>query len=242
MAPPKEFHLFAKLPPELRMAIWRTSILDYTRDRTSESREIAIGLYPIRLPVSRVVSGRNDGVFFIVNEDAEIESEGNPPHGVVHISAKRDIFVFLNRLECNFTNESHYPSIAKSHQLDFCWRSASLSLLQCQSVRSILLFDFLATLLLRNGCRGTPRCAIKRGLMFHNRFHDKEVFSGVRTCLYVSLDSAQTSWVQYWDIMNLPGHRLLKEMEESNMIACFNGEDMKNYQEKERPYECVCTE
>lgn len=179
MASPEEFHFFAKLPSELRIITWEMSILRHHRDRvvflneltkriiciqklacsshfraTSESRQVAIHLYPIRLPVSWAavwdVCLREDTV---VDDDTETDMSKYRPEGVVYVSLKHDIFAIgVDRLAEWFltSHASNRPPLGGSE--NFGYRSQALSLLQYQCVRRIMLFNRYYPSMLKDGC------------------------------------------------------------------------------------------
>lgn len=111
----RKFSLFAKLPAELRFTIWKISILEHHQDRlvlinyftqrlicprslacsghfraTVESRNVAIHLYPIRLPVSRVLFRNYPVMESQVDDNAETDFTRYPPQGAVYVSLTRD--------------------------------------------------------------------------------------------------------------------------------------------------------
>ncbi|KAI1419257.1 hypothetical protein F5Y12DRAFT_794276 [Xylaria sp. FL1777] len=271
MASPTEFPLFPMLPPELRRLIWSESILDHNHERlvpiheetkrvvctsklasptpfytTSESRAAAIALYPVQLPVSRIVSARDTGLASIVNEAVGMDSDENLPHGTIYISLELDIFVFIKRLVQNFWEGLPYDTRADGSESrfhwesPFRWESPSLSLPQCQSLRSIMLYDFLDLHNKGNECRGTTHCALRRRYFRINRFHDQETFSGVQTCLYVSLHYyTRFVWEYYCIALNRLGNEAVEEIGRGN-ITYLDKKDIKKYQEAERAVGCVC--
>lgn len=176
MASVKEFLLFARLPPELRFMIWKMSILEYHHNRilpvnestnriicirnlacsahfsaTRESRQIATHLYPIRLSVSKMV--KEEGGLQSVKENNEYPSRGS-----IYISTKHDIFapsVHVLRLDPHL-NYWWFRDTPIGGKENFGWRSAALSLSQCQSVRRIMLFNAIDLSAVKDGCRRTP--------------------------------------------------------------------------------------
>ncbi|KAI0539692.1 hypothetical protein GGR58DRAFT_499926 [Xylaria digitata] len=262
----KEFTLFSKLPRELRDMVWKESILDYKPNRvvlihkhnkmiicsgnvrcsphfhaTRESREIAKEFYNIRLSVSWVVNSWVRGISFIVDEDAEIRVGQNSPKGVVYISAEHDIFVFVNGLELDPTRtQAEYPLSADKYEANLGWRSSSLSLQQCQSVRHVMLLDRVRVYTLPHRCRGLPLCAIKCGAVRRNRFLDKEVFSGVETCLYVALREKWSDSELYSGLIAYPSYMLLETLEKRNEIMRFDREGVRKQEEESRSNVCVC--
>ncbi|KAI8949851.1 hypothetical protein F4801DRAFT_551319 [Xylaria longipes] len=156
MASPTKFPLFAKLAPELRILTWEISILDYHRDRlvliheftkrilcirnlacsphfhaTWESRKVAMDLYPIRLPVTRMVAPR-------LYRRVEGDLSNDPHRGAVYISTDHDIFVFsFSKLALWDLAEQYYTMPPVGY---FGW---SLSQTQCQSMRRMMLFSMV---------------------------------------------------------------------------------------------------
>ncbi len=178
----KDFPLFAKLPAELRIRIWEESILDQHRDRlvpvnhftrrvicisnlkcsgpfgaTSESRKVAMDLFPIRLPVSRRIK-ENHGPDDEVDDNKNTDDTKYTPEGVVYVSPILDIFVCnfeeLANADCFITAMGN--RVEYTGRGDFAWRSPSLSQAQCQSVRRIMVMNSVDPSSYLEGCRLTP--------------------------------------------------------------------------------------
>ncbi|KAI6081702.1 hypothetical protein F4821DRAFT_18755 [Hypoxylon rubiginosum] len=118
-----EFPLFTRLPVELRLAIWKFSILDHNQDRLvpinektkrvicitnianpphfrvlSESRQVARELYPIRLPVFfKVVCDSSQTAVSPAERDHVVDEDGDDAtdecKGHVYVSLEYDVFV-----------------------------------------------------------------------------------------------------------------------------------------------------
>ncbi|KAK5625715.1 hypothetical protein RRF57_001431 [Xylaria bambusicola] len=175
MASSNSFPLFSKLPTELRFIIWEISVLDHHRDRlvllnestkrvicfrklacsphfraTSESRKVAMNLYPVRLPVYRMLYtgyNKNDQVN---NNEVSIQ----PLPGAIYVNLARDIFT-LNLKELAKMPLSRHGGRISGGVENLRWRSAALSPSQCQSVRRIMLFNCPGESPLLDGCRRT---------------------------------------------------------------------------------------
>ncbi|KAI1425888.1 hypothetical protein F5Y12DRAFT_324333 [Xylaria sp. FL1777] len=261
MSSPTGFPIFNKLPTELRVSIWKISILEYNRDRlvpinentkriicirniacsphfsvSSESREVAKGLYPVRLPVSWLEGGQR-----IANEDAEVVDDYSR-QWAIYISTELDIFVLsLDRLAPSYMSEYYSLTAPFGGRANFGWRSASLTPLQCQSVRRVMLFDFIDVSRLKKGCRGRPYCVVRCGAMDYNKGHDRKIFSGVQRCLYAVQDLEFTeSFMLYRDMLNSPGHKFLEDLARTNCLVWLDEADMNEHEEKGTALECLC--
>ncbi|KAI1198696.1 hypothetical protein F5X97DRAFT_323175 [Nemania serpens] len=180
------FHLFAKLPPELRVIIWEMSILRHHRDRvlllnetnkrivcarklacsshfraTSESRQVAIRLYPIRLPLLQL--GVVDAACFrnsTVGKDTETDMSKYRPGGAIYVSLEHDIFGIGVAWLIGFIF-TEIPAIGHRTDIYENWAvrtSQALSLPQYQSVRRIMLFSGPHPGMLKDGCLRGPQC------------------------------------------------------------------------------------
>ncbi|KAI1756298.1 hypothetical protein F4782DRAFT_550155 [Xylaria castorea] len=268
MASPKKFSLFAQLPPELRIMIWEISILEYHRDRlvpmneetkriicfrilacsphfsaTWESRKVATDLYPIRLPVSRMVSTVRR-IPRVVDDTIGSDISKYPPKGAIYISFERDIFVFgIDVLTSSFFD---IKLRSRKRRLDggrkFGWRSPSLSLPQCQSVKRVMLLNMIDWRELESRGHCSLHCVIRRNTMwFHNTWYDNTIFSGIQKCFYAMLDQrVMNGPTMYLNVLGTSGHLVLDALNQGNMLACFDGKDVKKYREEGKSSKCVC--
>ncbi|KAI0855942.1 hypothetical protein F4860DRAFT_519363 [Xylaria cubensis] len=247
MASPKEFSLFAKLPAELRIIIWEMSILEYHRDRlvplqditiimcirklacsphfyvTWESRKVATDLYPIRLP--------------IINTD----SRDCQHKGAIYISTEHDIFILdIDILTSPLNDEMGYIQHSLGGSVNFEWPSSILSPLQRQSVKRIMLFDMISLDRLKAGCHRD--CVIWCGAMdFYNTWFNIMPFSGIQKLFYAVLSENFDGRAMYLNILRMSGHSVLDSLKKGNMLACFDGKDVKKHREEGMPSKCVCT-
>lgn len=202
---------------------------------SSESRKVAKDLYPIRLPVFQKVVLRKDTNnstdSFYADRVVDENKEDTPEmcRGHTCISAEHDVFLFdLNKL-ASFYISTYYWNVGPFGGLtNFGWRSASLTQLQCQGVRRIMLIEDVNEGLLKEGCRKTLRCAVRCGALKYSTWHDEEVFSGVEECIYVALapgvglELIDIDLYRY--ILRRPGHRVIARLDRGNCIVIFDKE------------------
>lgn len=186
MASPMTFPLFPQFPPELRILIWEMSILDHNRDRlvpmkaytferiicvrnlacsphfyaTWESRKVAIDLYPIRLPISPVITvtpRESKEMALRVTEFMKVDCNSCPFQGAIYISTDHDIFALVGFIQPYYCIDRHYPDHNIFHsRCNWELRPASLSPRQLQSVRRIMLFCTIEPSSLKDGCHRQP--------------------------------------------------------------------------------------
>ncbi|KAI1120314.1 hypothetical protein F5Y10DRAFT_258684 [Nemania abortiva] len=120
---------------------------------TLESRQVAMHLYPIRLPVSTVVQPGKGLAFHIVDDDEETDMSKYSCHGAIYINIDCDIFVFFLSTLANSCLVSHsfQPSPLGGPQ-NFGWRSPSLSRSHYENMRHIMLFDSVWEHYVTRGC------------------------------------------------------------------------------------------
>ncbi|KAI0446152.1 hypothetical protein F4803DRAFT_547400 [Xylaria telfairii] len=255
-----EFPLFARLPAELRFMVWEMSILEYHHDRivpiddyttrvvcirnlacsphfsaTWESRQIATRLYPIQLPVSKMIdkeSGRWGAV---------IQHDNYTPRGTIYISPKHDIFALgMDVLLAN--GELHFPLRRPvGGQKNFAWRSATLTPSQCQSVRRMMVFNVLKSSGLKDGCRRTPYCAIRcKATIYDCPLDFHKSFSGVQTYIHAMLKRHLMRRRQMWShIIKMDGPSVLDVLNRGGMLSEFDGDEYRKHEE-ECSQKCVC--
>ncbi|KAI1264499.1 hypothetical protein F5Y18DRAFT_82868 [Xylariaceae sp. FL1019] len=160
MTSPVTFPLFPSLPAELRLMIWKFAILMDNRDRlvllndvtkriicTSsliiphlqvnvECRHVALGLYPLRLPVSSMIFASR------LPENRVAWRYSRHSKGVVFINTDYDRFVLaVDRVGgCDIrvrTINGRWLRPCKG----FGWRSSRLSPTQCANIKQIMVFD-----------------------------------------------------------------------------------------------------
>ncbi|KAI0517858.1 hypothetical protein F5B22DRAFT_645563 [Xylaria bambusicola] len=267
MSSSSSFPLFSKLPTELRILIWEISILDHHRDRlvlvnqttkraicfrklacsphfsaTSESRGVAMELYPVKLPVSQMLYNEyhlDDRVDD--NEDTDVSKY--PSKGAIYISLAQDVFT-LNLDELARSYFFNERGRVRGGVKNFGWRSTtSLSPSQCQSVRRIMLTNCLDDSPPPDGCRRTAYCSIHRGdLAYREAWHDIIAFPNAKECNYVVLDdhSLMDEMGLYQCILKMTGESLMKLFEKKGWLARFSAEEVKRLQAADEVSECVC--
>ncbi|KAI0425231.1 hypothetical protein F5Y09DRAFT_346926 [Xylaria sp. FL1042] len=214
---------------------------------TWESRQAATSLYPIRLPVSRMVDHLDTGcgILTVVNDHSETDVSRYPSEGAIYISTDLDIFVIrLERLlpNENYLTQSFDESPTLGGEKNFGWRTPGLSWPQCQRVRRIMLFT-VGWPRLKREHHLTPNCIIQCGKIDHclDTWHDSTVFPGVQTCFYGLLDYwEQNSHAIYLSVLNISGHSVLETLEQENQLAYFDAEDIEKHREQGNSEECVC--
>ncbi|KAI0973803.1 hypothetical protein F4678DRAFT_410528 [Xylaria arbuscula] len=260
MSPSEHFPLFAKLPPELRILIWKMSILEHNRDRlvpynrrtkrivcirslecsshfraTLESRQVATELYPIRLPVSFTLYliRPEDGEHLAIDDYVDTD-----PQGAIYISTYHDIFVFDTRW--HVTSLHCLPYWLTGH---LAWRSPRLPQSQCQSIRQVMLYHVYPRDQVREGCRYTLECIAHYSAMgLHEEGYDTKLFSGVQTVLYAILDPDVAHHCAHL-MLHMTGHRVLEYLRDRGHIARLDYLTSENFQTiREGSYstECIC--
>ena len=273
MSSPKEFHLFNQLPAELRVAIWKLAILDHNRDRlllvnehtnrimciqnnacsphfrvSSESRDVARDLYPIRLPVfSLQKSHPQDPMHIYVVEDADLVGRAPPQHAV-YISTEHDVFVLGAFMLAPYSELVHLAGTRPpGGPANWAWRTPSLTGAQCRGARRVALFDFLDESVLPGPeCRRMPRCIIMNHALQHGNddvllyWRDDSVFTAAREFLYVVLDPEVINEAGLHAMLfEKPGHKVLATFYADHGVAQFNEKEMKEFPYVTSPG-CIC--
>ncbi|KAI0003927.1 hypothetical protein F4779DRAFT_601002 [Xylariaceae sp. FL0662B] len=217
---------------------------------SSESREVSQRLYPIRLPVFCKVYPRHIGprcshgrLEYYHAVDENMEDNLDECTGHIHISAQHDTFVFgLDRLAPRFFNEYWWSTSPIGGHHNFGWRSASLTQLQCLTVRRIMLINSVDNCRLKDGCRNTLRCAVRCGALEEKAWHDEGAFPGVEECIYVPLEgeSINQSLYLYAYMLVRPGPRVLARLGRGNHLVFFDKEQIMEARSKSPV--CVCND
>ncbi|KAK5631049.1 hypothetical protein RRF57_006764 [Xylaria bambusicola] len=212
----KKFHLFKNLPTELRIAIWEIAILDHNENRflpvfedtkriiptwclacsphfyvSRESCEVAKRLYPIRLRLFAPLASLSTDAYGDYDDDDDdsenIYIDDSRPWAI-YISLKHDIFVLVS-------NKLSYDDLIflyKDERLAITGRrSESLTTLQTQRVRQLMLLDIVDDPQLKDECAHLPHCIVTSAESGYNGEHNRDIFSGVERCLALYLDPYQ---------------------------------------------------
>ncbi|KAI0107759.1 hypothetical protein GGR51DRAFT_559092 [Nemania sp. FL0031] len=249
MASSKKFPSFAKLPAELRIFIWEISILEHYHNRlvpmnmlaktiicirnlansahfraTWESRKVAMDLYPIRLPVLRITS---PGYRVL-----EIDANNYQSHRVVYISADYDIFLLNPELLANFYFIENFSTGTPGLVFEaLMWNSSSLSDLQCQRIRHIMLFnEILEPQAEAERHRSGPWVTIRGVPCIPTFWFDSTAYSGVQKCLYAMPDISVVSLSDmYVKLLGTTDCSIIEVLEQGGWLASLDREDIKRY-------------
>ena len=251
-----EFHPFNNLPAELRVAIWKLAILEHNRDRmvlvnehtlkiigtkniacsphfrvSSESREVALVLYPLRLPLHWLQRTHPDsGGIHYVAEDATLSDEPPTQHAI-YINTERDIFVpcgarMAPYSELYFVTDEPPPG----GRPNWAWRAGLDEPLR-REVRRIALFDFLDENEARaDGCRRTCRCAFANDTLRYKTpgvSVQTDDFPEVQECLFMMVDPQDVDDTKlYYMVLKDPGRALVESFHQRSRIAWLNKDEM----------------
>ncbi|KAI1327025.1 hypothetical protein F5Y16DRAFT_421211 [Xylariaceae sp. FL0255] len=198
---------------------------------TSESREVAMRLYPIRLPVSQMITS---ATFFDGRRvDDSVETDVSQyPHqgGAVYINTELDIFALcVDRLGGWHMLNSYYHKPPYGGANNFGWRSPSLSPLQCASLQRLMVFDCIFSPNVFKCFQLPPKCLFKYDATQYSkrsggrRWWQRTVFSGIRKIMYVVCNLTVVAPLDmYESLLKRPGREIIRDLERRSWLADFD--------------------
>lgn len=270
----REFHLFNQLPAELRVAIWELAILEHNRDRlilvnehtnrimctkhnacsphfsvSSESRDVARSLYPIRLPVFSLEKPHpQDPQNIYVDESADLVGRVSPH--AVYISSEHDIFVPGAHMLIPYSSLIYRSGTCPpGGPANWAWRTPSLLDTQCRGVRRVALFDLYDMHRLpereEGQCQGNPFCvvanrALERSPSNITLLFDNPISHGAREHVYAVGDpNVMDDAKLYAMLLENPGREVLASFCADGRVVRINEEKIKLFPHNNPPG-CLC--
>ncbi|KAI0163967.1 hypothetical protein GGR57DRAFT_498053 [Xylariaceae sp. FL1272] len=271
MDSPIVFHLFPELPPELRHIIWEFAILEHNRDRlvpftqsskrimaicnlafphlrtTTESRHVALRLYPVNMPIVSLVRTQDAGHSLTVDDSFRTYALIS---GRVRLNFDLDIFALcmgrLHRGVHIITNSNDAPSAIRTN---FGWRTTSLQLSQCAEIKRFLVFDTYDERVpvdvcnrpgcLREGDSTTAWTKIYQSDLDTARrwpWNKPEMFGGVQEIMY-GITPKKDAEEMYLELLGVAGQSMVKTLEQHGRLAKF---DLLELKELRTAPACVC--
>ncbi|KAI0525453.1 hypothetical protein F5B22DRAFT_642472 [Xylaria bambusicola] len=173
-----------------------------------ESREVAKRLYPIRLRISAPITSLTTDIYGDYDDDddddkrekrkKDIDIDDSRPWAI-YISLKHDIFVLVS-------NKLSYKDLVVLHNSQRLAvtrrRSESLTTLQTQCVRQLMLLNIINKSQLKNECAHLGHCIVTSADSGYNGEYNRDMFSGVERCLALYLDPYQAH-IAYVSLLDL---------------------------------------
>ncbi|KAI1121902.1 hypothetical protein F5Y10DRAFT_287959 [Nemania abortiva] len=249
----RAFPLFGKLATEIRLMIWELAILEENRDRlvpiskanmrihclpnlkcsscflvAKESREVAIRLYPMRIPVLRVDPHNAEDVYLSISP-----VEGNQK--AIYINLDLDIIMF----ELYYIVEDLEYLFDGSHKDDLAWVSAEFSLEERRGVRRVLTtFASSHEPYHIVNCPHWPEEMIQDAL--EDAFYDRLSFPDVQIHYYSIWTSVVSKREEFYDrLLNSRGYEVRKWLEETEAMFQVSGEDVQKARDHPCDRPCV---